>query len=77
MAELKIARNILSLLKEADPAHLIISESEAAQLADISLRGMQHLRYTGRSAPYLRIGDRVKYRALDVLEWLEQRAVAV
>lgn len=68
-------RNVLELLCTCDPHHLILDEGEAASLTGLSKRGMEYFRQTGRAPRHLRIGDRIKYRASDVISWLDQKAV--
>lgn len=56
-----------------NPADLL-TESQVAQLLDVSPKTLATWRSTGRYAlPFLRIGARIRYRRQDVAAWLESR----
>jgi hypothetical protein len=68
-------RDVWTLLKHCNPNHLILNETEAAELAALSVRGLQHRRLTGRGPSYLVIDRRVRYSAAAVFDWLETKTI--
>ena len=50
----------------------LLTQREAAQLLGISTRYLHTLRTTGR-LPFLRIGNRIRYRLEDLKRWAAER----
>ncbi len=53
-------------------ADRLLSQREAAQFLGISTRYLHTLRAKGQ-LPFLRIGNRIKYRLQDLERWAEER----
>lgn len=68
---------IANRLKSANTQHVLLSKEEAAMLAGKSVRYMEELAAKRKGPPALRIGHRtVRYRASDVLSWIDSLFVA-
>lgn len=56
------------------PKSTLLDESDAANALDVSAGTLSVWRSTGRyNLPFVKIGRRVKYRAADLLEFIERR----
>ncbi len=52
----------------------LISETEAAEFLDLSVRSLQGFRYRGGGPRYVRISSRcIRYRRHELCEWTEAR----
>lgn len=61
---------------EATPAESpnLLSIVELATLLGVSRTAVYSLRYEGKGPPFIRIGNRVRYRPQDVDTWLRQHS---
>lgn len=51
---------------------LLLSQKEAAEYLGTTVKSLNSLRYLGRSTlPYIRWGNRIKYRKSDLDAWVE------
>ena len=65
--------NTLATLR-ADP-DLLLTEKQVAALRACSLATLQRDRWARQGIPFLKLNKAVRYRAGDVLEWVESRRV--
>ena len=63
---------ILSKNAEAD---VLLTESQAAQLLQISIRTLQAWRLRRSGPPYVQLGRAVRYRRSDLMGWIESNTV--
>ena len=49
----------------------IVDQKKAAQLLGLAPATMANLRYAGRGPKYLKVGRLVRYRIVDIAEWLD------
>ena len=52
----------------------LLSIAELATLLGVSRTAVYSLRYEGKGPPFIRIGNRVRYRPQDVDAWLRQHS---
>ena len=54
-----------------DPALVLLDQARLAKLLDCSTRTLERQRVEGTGIPFCRVGRLVRYRLLDVSEYLE------
>ena len=54
----------------------LLNENELAELTGLAVGTLQQWRCTKNGPPYLKLGRAVRYRASDVLQWLDSSVVA-
>ncbi len=54
----------------------LISAQELAQYLDVPVKTLYTWRYRREGPPGLRVGKHLRYRRIDVDEWIEQRTEA-
>jgi len=59
---------------EIDGEQLLTTE-QAAGFLNRPARTLEDWRYTGGGPPYVKMGRAVRYRASDLLEWVDDRVV--
>lgn len=52
-----------------------LNETEAAEILGLSVKTIRYWRWSQRGPRYLKLGNRVKYRAADLEAWMEERTV--
>jgi len=62
------------LSKNAD-ADGLLTESQAAQLLQISIRTLQAWRLRRSGPPYVQLGRAVRYRKSDLMGWIDSNTV--
>ena len=55
----------------------LLNENELAELTNLAVGTLQQWRCTKSGPPYLKLGRAVRYRASDVLQWLDTSVVVV
>lgn len=53
-----------------------LTAAQVSRLTGFSIKSLDALRHKRKGPPYLRIGNRVRYRRADVLAWLDAHQVA-
>ncbi len=56
-----------------DPALVLLNQEQLAELLGCSTRTLERLRLEGTSIPFVRVGRLVRYRLLDVHQYLERQ----
>lgn len=51
----------------------LLTEAEAAEVLRFSTGGLANARRAGRSPPFTRIGRQIRYRARDLVQYLDRR----
>ncbi len=54
----------------------LISAQELAQYLDVPVKTLYAWRYRRQGPPGLRVGKHLRYRRIDINEWIEQRTEA-
>ena len=54
----------------------LISAQELAEYLDVPVKTLYAWRYRRQGPPGLRVGKHLRYRRIDVNEWIEQRTKA-
>ena len=54
----------------------LISAQELAEYLDVPVKTLYAWRYRRQGPPGLRVGKHLRYRRIDVNEWIEQRTEA-
>jgi len=62
-------------LQTRDDDGALLTERDAADLLKISTRTLQAWRCAGSGPSFIRVGRSIRYRRLDVLNWLQSRLV--
>lgn len=52
-----------------------LNEREVSRITGLSLSTLRNDRWRGRNIPFYRLGRSVRYRADDVVKWVEARKI--
>jgi len=63
------------ILSKNAEAEVLLTESQAAQLLQISIRTLQAWRLRRSGPPYVQLGRAVRYRRSDLMGWIESNTV--
>ena len=53
----------------------LLTDVESAQLLNLSVQTLRNWRSKRIGPPYIKLGRAVRYKLVDLLEWVEKRAV--
>ncbi|PSO19497.1 helix-turn-helix domain-containing protein [Bradyrhizobium sp. MOS003] len=56
---------------------LLVTEKDAARCLSLSHRTLQAWRTSQSGPPFIKIGRSVRYRKVDIVEWLESKRCAL
>lgn len=57
--------------------HQYLNEKEVAEITRRALSSLRNDRYLRRNIPFIKIGRSVRYKMADVIDFMDQRRVAV
>jgi len=63
------------ILSKNAEAEVLLTESQAAQLLQISIRTLQAWRLRRSGPPYVQLGRAVRYRRSDLMGWIDANTV--
>ena len=63
------------ILPNSAEADVLLTESQAAQLLQISIRTLQAWRLRRSGPPYVQLGRAVRYRISDLMGWIDSNTV--
>ncbi|MGQ3890946.1 DNA-binding protein [Legionella sp. CNM-4043-24] len=60
---------------ESAPESTLFSQNTLAAVLDCSVQLLERKRWAGQGVPYLKIGRTVRYRKLDIINYLQHQCV--
>jgi excisionase family DNA binding protein len=61
---------------KASESDLLLTEVQAAELLNLSVRTLQAWRSQGRGPRFVRAGRAVRYRLADLIKWINEQTVS-